>query len=42
MEIGRPAPPFHLSNQLGEMVSLEDFAGKNLLLWFYPKADTPG
>ena len=42
MEIGRPAPVFRLPNQLGEIVSLSELAGRRVLLWFYPKADTPG
>jgi len=37
-----PAPAFSLSNQEGVTTSLADFAGKKLLLYFYPKADTPG
>jgi peroxiredoxin Q/BCP len=42
MEIGQAAPQFRLPNQLGETVSLSDLTGHNVLLWFYPKADTPG
>lgn len=41
-EIGDPAPDFTLSNQNGENVSLNDFRGKKVLLFAYPKADTPG
>ena len=36
------APNFELFDQNNKMVKLEDFRGKKLLLYFYPKADTPG
>ena len=39
---GETAPPFSLPNQDGVPVSLADFRGHYLLLWWYPKADTPG
>ena len=39
---GDPAPPFSLPDQTGRTVSLADFAGRSLLVYFYPKADTPG
>jgi peroxiredoxin Q/BCP len=39
---GDPAPPFSLPDQEGKTVSLSDFAGRTLLVYFYPKADTPG
>ena len=39
---GKPAPAFTLMNARGEKVSLEDFRGRDLILYFYPKADTPG
>ncbi|TLZ71902.1 MAG: thioredoxin-dependent thiol peroxidase [Methanobacteriota archaeon] len=39
---GKPAPPFTLEGGDGKRVSLEDFAGKNVILYFYPKDDTPG
>ena len=39
---GDQAPPFALKDQEGKLVSLADFHGKKLLLYFYPKADTPG
>jgi peroxiredoxin Q/BCP len=39
---GSQAPNFTLVNQDGKQVSLRDFAGKRVLLWWYPKADTPG
>ena len=41
--VGDQAPSFTLSNQRGEMVSLSDFQGKkNVVVYFYPKAMTPG
>ena len=39
---GTQAPAFTLPNQDGEDVSLADFAGRPVVLYFYPKADTPG
>jgi thioredoxin-dependent peroxiredoxin len=42
MEEGQKAPAFSLPEAGGKTVSLSDFAGKDVLLWFYPKADTPG
>lgn len=39
---GEPAPPFALSDADGETVALEDLAGKHVVLYFYPKDDTPG
>jgi thioredoxin-dependent peroxiredoxin len=39
---GAKAPPFKLPRDGGETVSLSDFKGKKLVLFFYPKADTPG
>ncbi len=39
---GDPAPSFSLLDQHGETVSLSDFAGRKLLVYFYPEADTPG
>lgn len=39
---GDPAPEFRLLNQDGEAVSLADFAGRRVALFFYPKALTPG
>lgn len=39
---GDPAPPFEAQDHLGNRVTLDDFKGKKLVLWFYPKADTPG
>jgi thioredoxin-dependent peroxiredoxin len=42
IEIGKKAPAFKSINQNGEEVSLKDFKGKKLALYFYPKDDTPG
>lgn len=42
LEVGQMAPEFTLLNQNEETVSLQDFRGKKLLVWFYPKASTPG
>lgn len=39
---GDPAPSFEAINQKGETIRLSDFAGKKVLLFFYPKASTPG
>ena len=39
---GKAAPAFTLKNADGEKVSLKDFRGRDLILYFYPKADTPG
>ena len=42
LEVGDKAPAFKTTNQDGEPVSLGDFKGKKLVLYFYPKDDTPG
>ena len=39
---GDPAPDFEVTAHDGSTVRLSDFAGKHVLLWFYPVADTPG
>jgi thioredoxin-dependent peroxiredoxin len=39
---GKKAPSFSLPRDGGGNISLSDFAGQNLVLYFYPKADTPG
>jgi thioredoxin-dependent peroxiredoxin len=39
---GAPAPGFRLPQDGGDTVSLEDFSGRRLVLFFYPRADTPG
>ncbi len=42
IEEGKKAPDFKLKNQDGETVSLKDFKGKNVVLYFYPKDNTSG
>ena len=42
LEKGTSAPDFKLDDQDGNPVSLSDFKGRKILLWFYPKASTPG
>ena len=39
---GKAAPAFTLTDQDGTKTSLKDFAGRHLILYFYPKDDTPG
>ena len=41
-DVGMPAPPFLLPRDGGGTCSLADFRGKRLVLYFYPRADTPG
>lgn len=40
--IGEKAPNFEGFNQFGEKISLDNFSGKKLILYFYPKDNTPG
>ncbi|SDJ13592.1 peroxiredoxin Q/BCP [Ferrimonas sediminum] len=42
LQAGADAPQFELKNQHGDTVSLADFPGKRVLVYFYPKAMTPG
>ena len=42
IETGQPAPDFTLADQDGNDVRLSDLRGKRVVLYFYPKADTPG
>lgn len=42
LEVGTKAPEFTLPDQNGNLVSLSDFAGKNVVLYFYPRDNTPG
>ena len=42
LEVGTKAPNFTLKNQEGQEVSLSQFAGKRVVLYFYPRDNTPG
>jgi peroxiredoxin Q/BCP len=42
LTIGKKAPAFTLTDQDGRKVKLSDFAGRPVVVYFYPKADTPG
>ncbi len=42
IEEGKPAPDFELQSDTGETVRLSDFRGEQVVLYFYPKDDTPG
>jgi len=42
IEVGKNAPAFSLQSSDGEEISLADLKGKNVVLYFYPKDDTPG
>jgi thioredoxin-dependent peroxiredoxin len=42
IEEGKKAPDFKLQNQDGKTISLNEFKGKNIVLYFYPKDDTSG
>lgn len=42
MELGEKAPEFRSVDQNGEKIALKDFKGKWVVLYFYPRADTPG
>lgn len=42
LKVGNKAPAFKAKDQDGNPVSLGDFKGKRVVLWFYPKDDTPG
>jgi peroxiredoxin Q/BCP len=42
LEIGQEAPDFTVSTHTGETLRLSSLRGHRVLLWFYPKADTPG
>lgn len=42
LEAGRKAPDFTLKNQKGEKISLSDYLGKKVILYFYPRDNTPG
>jgi len=42
MEVNDKAPDFSLPDENGDKVSLKQFRGKTVVLFFFPKADTPG
>ena len=42
LDVGTKAPNFTLKNQNGDIVALSDFLGKKVVLYFYPKDNTPG
>jgi peroxiredoxin Q/BCP len=42
LKVGDLAPPFEVKAHTGRTVRLSDYAGQTVVLWFYPKADTPG
>lgn len=42
LEIGQKAPEFSLKNQNNQTINLKDFRGKKVVLYFYPKDNTPG
>ena len=42
LKVGQKAPDFTVTNEAGQKVKLSDFKGKKIVLYFYPKDDTPG
>lgn len=42
MQVNDKAPEFTLANEEGKSLSLKDYRGKNVVLFFFPKANTPG
>lgn len=42
LQAGNSAPDFRVLDHEGKERTLGEFAGQRLVLWFYPKADTPG
>ena len=42
LRVGDPAPDFTATSHTGANVSLKDYQGKKLVLWFYPRASTGG
>ena len=42
LEAGMKAPDFEVQDHTGRSVRLSDYKGKDVVLWFYPRADTPG
>ena len=42
LNVGDQAPAFAVQDHTGATRALSDYRGRNVVLWFYPKADTPG
>lgn len=42
LEVGIKAPDFKLADENGQLHSLEEYRGKKVILYFYPKDNTPG
>jgi peroxiredoxin Q/BCP len=42
LAVGDVAPDFSVPDHTGRTVNLKDYRGRTVVLWFYPKADTPG
>ncbi len=42
LKVGEQAPDFRLPSDTGKDIRLKDFSGRTLVLYFFPKADTPG
>lgn len=42
LNVGDTAPGFSVQNQDDQTVGLDQYRGKSVVLWWYPKADTPG
>jgi len=42
LNVGDAAPEFNLQNQDGRNVSSTDYLGRQIVIWFYPRASTPG
>lgn len=42
LQVGSQAPDFQVKDHTGNDIKLTDLRGKTVVLWFYPKADTPG
>jgi peroxiredoxin len=42
LKVGDEAPDFEVNDHRGRKVALHDLRGRKVVLWFYPKADTPG
>jgi cytochrome oxidase Cu insertion factor (SCO1/SenC/PrrC family) len=42
LKVGDEAPDFEVNDHRGRKVALRDLRGRKVVLWFYPKADTPG